>query len=172
MNELNEVVKSNRVQMGHASAKQLIWTQLGQYKYRILQDGAQTQSRLGIIEWSAPPRAEGPGFCFHEKHEECFYVTKGQLRIQIPGRPHVDAGPFDLVTIPLFLPYRFSNPFDEEVVFVNTLTPSFFVEYFRNLQKVINGDTDEGMEDLMRRFATVPMTPQMVEDYVALSKLE
>lgn len=35
----------------------------------------------------------------------------------------------------------------------------------------MNGDTDEGMEDLMRRFATVPMTPQMIEDYMALSKL-
>lgn len=57
-------------------------------------------------------------------------------------------------------------------MFVNTLTPSFFVGYFQDLQKVINGDSDEGMEDLMRRFATVPMTPEMVEDYVALSKLE
>lgn len=75
------------------------------------------------------------------------------------------------MTIPLFLPYRFSNPFDEEVIFVNTLTPSFFVDYFRNLQQVMNGDTDEHMEDLMRRFATVPMTPQMVKDYVALRKL-
>lgn len=55
---------------------------------------------------------------------------------------------------------------------MNTLTPSFFVEYFRNLQEVMNGDADEGMEDLMRRFATVPMTPQMIEDYLARSKLE
>lgn len=30
MNEHNEVVTSNRVEMGHASAKQLLWTQLGQ----------------------------------------------------------------------------------------------------------------------------------------------
>lgn len=96
----------------------------------------------------------------------------GNLRIHIPGQPSIDVGQFDLVTIPLQLPYRFSNPFNEEVVFVNTLTPSFFVEYFRSLQRITNGDADETMEDLMRRFATVPMTPQMIEDYVALSKLE
>lgn len=75
------------------------------------------------------------------------------------------------MTIPLRLPYRFSNPFDEEAIFVNTLTPSFFVEYFRNLEQIMNGNADEDMEDLMRRFATVPMTPQMVEDYEAGAKL-
>lgn len=44
------------------------------------------------------------------------------------------------------------------------------MEYFRTLEQIINGDTDGNMEDLMWRFATVPMTPQMVEEYVALSK--
>lgn len=101
-----------------------------------------------------------------------FFKQRGSLRIHVPGRPSIDAGPFDLVTIPLRLPYRFSNPFDEEVIFVNTLTPSFFVEYFRALQRIIDGDANENMEDLMRRFATVPMTPQMIENYVALSKRE
>lgn len=96
---------------------------------------------------------------------------KGQLRIHLLGQPHIDVGPFDLVTIPLRLPYRFSNPSNEEVVFINTFTPSFFVEYFRSLQKTMDGDANEDMDSLMRRFATVPMTPQMIEDYDALSKL-
>jgi len=76
------------------------------------------------------------------------------------------------VTIPLHLPYRFTNPFDEEVIFINTFTPSFFVDYFRTLQKIMDGDTDENMDALMRRFATIPMTPEMVEDYDVLSKFE
>lgn len=76
------------------------------------------------------------------------------------------------MTIPLRLPYRFSNPFDEEVIFINTFTPSFFVEYFRALQKAMDGDANEDMDSLMRRFATVPMTPQMIEDYNARSNLE
>jgi hypothetical protein len=160
-------------------------------KYRILSDGTHTQSRLGIIEWSVPPHSEGPGFCFHERHEECFYLTvcsyqvfsrflyeyiltlkqKGKLRIHLLGQPDIDVGPFDLVTIPLRLPYRFSNPFGEEVLFINTFTPSFFVEYFRILQKIMAGDSHEDMDALLRRFATVPMSPKMVEDYEAQSKL-
>lgn len=97
---------------------------------------------------------------------------RGQLRIHLLGQPHIDVGPFDLVTIPLRLPYRFSNPFDEEVIFINTFTPSFFVEYFRTLQKTMDRDAKEDMDGLMKRFATVPMTPQMVENYSTLSKLE
>jgi hypothetical protein len=76
------------------------------------------------------------------------------------------------VTIPLNLPYRFTNPFDEEVIFINTFTPSFFVDYFRTLQKIMDGDTDENMDALMRRFATIPMTPEMAENYDVLPKFE
>lgn len=96
---------------------------------------------------------------------------QGKLRIHVPGRPDVDAGPFDLVTIPLRLPYRFSNPFDDEAVFINTLTPSFFVEYFKVLEQSIHGDADGDMTGLMRRFATVPMTPDMIKEYEILSSI-
>lgn len=46
------------------------------------------------------------------------------------------------------------------------------MEYFQTLQQIMNGDADKDIEDLMRRFATVPMTSKMIEDYVALSKLK
>lgn len=76
------------------------------------------------------------------------------------------------MTIQLRLPYRFSNPFDEDVVFINTLASSFFVEYFRALQKIVDGAADEDTDDLMRRFATIPVTPQMMESYETTSNDE
>jgi hypothetical protein len=44
-------------------------------KYRILEDGSQTQYRLCVIESLLPPRSDGPVFHFHEMHDEGFYVT-------------------------------------------------------------------------------------------------
>jgi hypothetical protein len=44
-------------------------------KYRILEDGSQTQHRLCVIESALPPHSDGPVFHFHEMHDEGFYVT-------------------------------------------------------------------------------------------------
>jgi hypothetical protein len=65
-----------------------------------------------------------------------------------------------MVTIPIRLPHRFSNPFDEEAIFVNTITPGFFVRYFAYLEDLI-GEGNELTEELNRaaltRFATIPL---------------
>lgn len=42
MSEHSEVLKSNHIQMGHASAKHLAWTQLGQCK------SAETRGTLEV----------------------------------------------------------------------------------------------------------------------------
>lgn len=65
-----------------------------------------------------------------------------------------------MVTVPIRLPHRFSNPFDEEAVFINTITPGFFVRYFSYLEELI-GDgaqlTPEVNRAALMRFATVPL---------------
>jgi hypothetical protein len=72
------------------------------------------------------------------------------------------------VTIPIRLPHKFSNPFDEEAVFINTITPGFFVRYFEYLQEMI-GDgatlTPEVNMAALKRFATVPLTDEMVKQF-------
>jgi len=158
-------------------------------KYRILEDGTQTQYRLAVIESLIPPHSDGPVFHFHEMHDEGFYVTaclirryertneqahladdlqKGKVRFSSPGRGYVDAGPGELVTVPVRLPHKFSNPFDEEAVFINTITPGFFVRYFAVLEELI-GDgktlTKEVNMEALKRFATVPLTEQMVKQF-------
>ncbi|WPH01315.1 Hypothetical protein R9X50_00415400 [Acrodontium crateriforme] len=158
---------SKTLSIGHASPSKIPWRFLGQYKYRILEDGSQTQYRLCIIESAIPPLSDGPVFHFHEMHDEGFYVTKGKVRFHTPGQ-HIDAGPGDLVTVPIRLPHKFSNPFDEEAVFINTITPGFFVRYFEYLEEMI-GDgktlTREVNMEALKRFATVPLTDAMVKQF-------
>lgn len=95
-------------------------------------------------------------------------VQKGRVRFHSPGRQHLDAGAGDLVTVPIRLPHKFSNPFDEPAVFINTITPGFFVRYFEVLEELIgDGEVltrDVNMEAL-RRFATVPLTDAMVKQF-------
>ncbi|KAF2827793.1 RmlC-like cupin [Ophiobolus disseminans] len=162
---------SQTLHIGHASSSKIPWRYLGQYKYRILEDGTQTQYRLAVIESELPPHSDGPVFHFHEMHDEGFYVTKGRVRFHSPGRPHLDASAGDLITVPIRLPHKFSNPFNESAVFINTITPGFFVRYFEVLEELI-GDgktlTREVNMEALRRFATVPLTEGMVKQFEGL----
>ena len=212
---------SQTLHIGHASPSKIPWRSLGQCelfvephrqyrltdfyyllrldKYRVLEDGSQTQYRLCVIESLIPPHSDGPVFHFHEMHDEGFYVTvrapflpvnllsnpphshvaltqpawrqKGKVRFHSPGRGHLDAGPGDLVTVPIRLPHKFSNPFDEEAVFINTITPGFFVRYFEYLEEMIGQGTTLTPEVNMaalKRFATVPLTDDMIKQFEAV----
>jgi|TARA_R110002003_G_scaffold234_3_gene16903 hypothetical protein len=90
------------------------------------------------------------------------------VRFHSPGRGTLDAGVGELVTVPIRLPHKFSNPFDEEAVFINTITPGFFVRYFEYLEEMI-GDgatlTKEVNMEALKRFATVPLTDDMVRQF-------
>lgn len=92
---------------------------------------------------------------------------KGRVRFHSPGQ-HIDADPGDLITVPIRLPHKFSNPFDEEAVFINTITPGFFVRYFEYLEEMI-GDgktlTREVNMEALKRFATVPLTDEMLKQF-------
>lgn len=122
--------------------------------------------RLAAIESLLPPRTVGPVFHFHEMHDEGFLIKTGTVRFHSPGRPHIDAKAGDLVTIPIRLPHRFSNPFDEETVFMNLITPGFFVRYFEHLEELIGAGkelTPEVNRAALMRFATVPLSHDQVE---------
>ncbi|RAH61642.1 RmlC-like cupin [Aspergillus piperis CBS 112811] len=150
----------------HYQPERTPWRRLGQYLYRVMEDGTHTQYRLAAIESLLPPHSEGPVFHFHEMHDEGFYVTKGTVRFHSPGRADVDAKAGDLIIIPIRLPHRFSNPFDEEAVFMNTATPGFFVRYFEYLEYLIGEGTvltPEINKAALRRFATVPVSKEEVE---------
>ncbi|KAL1978163.1 hypothetical protein VTN31DRAFT_1022 [Thermomyces dupontii] len=132
------------LRMNHFKPDDVPWRRLGQYLYRVIEDGSNTQYRLAVIESLLPPRSTGPVFHFHEMHDEGFFVKKGTVRFHSPGRPDIDAKAGEMVTVPIRLPHRFSNPFDEEAVFINTITPGFFL-------------TPEVNRAALMRFATVPL---------------
>lgn len=93
-------------------------------------------------------------------------MQKGTIRFHSPGRADVDAKAGDLIIVPIRLPHRFSNPFDEEAVFMNTATPGFFVRYFEYLEYLIGEGTvltPEINKAALRRFATVPVSKEEVE---------
>lgn len=119
---------------------------LGTITIRIMEDGSNTSQRLGIAELIIPAQTPGPPGHWHEMHDETFLVTKGTVRFHAPHGKVIDAKVGDLVTVPVRSPHTFSNPFDEEARFVNTYTPSFYINYFKLLAKM----SEEGK----------PMSPQ------------
>ena len=70
-----------------------------------------------------------------------------------------------MITVPIRIPHKFSNPFDEEAVFINTITPGFFIRYFEYLEQLI-GDgkelTPEANIAALKRFATIPLDEEEV----------
>ena len=65
-----------------------------------------------------------------------------------------------MVTVPVRLPHKFSNPFDEEARLVEINTPGFYVRYFEYLEEMIGQGlelTEEVNRAAMARFATIPL---------------
>ncbi|CAM1511663.1 Fc.00g091760.m01.CDS01 [Cosmosporella sp. VM-42] len=161
------------LRINHFKPSEVPWRRLGQYLWRPIEDGSNTQYRLAVIESLLPPRTNGPVFHFHEMHDEGFYVTKGTVRFHSPGLPDIDVKPGEMLTIPIRLPHKFSNPFDEEAVFVNTATPGFFIRYFEYLEELVGSGTEltpEINKAALRRFATIPLTDDDVKRFEELVK--
>ena len=130
---------------------------------RVMEDGSNTDNRLGMIELTLAPRASGPVPHWHEMHDETFLVTKGTVRfhgagvkdfegksVVAQGRDdgdgdgdgkdggvYVDAKEGDYIVIGTRAPHTFSNPTGEEAAFVNTLTPAFYVNYFKMMAEMM-----------------------------------
>lgn len=143
---------------------------------RIMEDGSNTDNRLGMIELTLAPHASGPPAHWHEMHDETFLVTKGTVRfygagvkdvegktvVVVGGRAgedvevekdgsgekrkdgekeeeevYLDAKEGDYIVIGMRAPHTFSNPTGEEAKFVNTLTPAFYVNYFKMMAEMM-----------------------------------
>lgn len=107
----------------------------GPISYRILEDGSHTGHRLGLLEAALPPGPASPPQHVHHEHDEVFIVTSGKVRFT-SGDEHVDAEAGTVVVVPIGVPHTFSNPFERAALFIATLTPDLFVQYFRDLTKL------------------------------------
>jgi mannose-6-phosphate isomerase-like protein (cupin superfamily) len=104
----------------------------GKIKIRILEDGSNTQHRLGLAEASVPPGPGTPPQHVHQKHDEVFIVTSGTLRFTTPDGTQ-DLGTGAVAIVPAGVPHTFANPFDVPVTFLNTFTPDLYINFFRDL---------------------------------------
>src|SRR5215831_579624 len=132
----------------------------GPVRMRILEDGSTTGHRLGIGEITVAPRTDGPPQHRHGRHDEGFYVVSGTARFTVGDRAY-DAGPGTLVMVPPGAPHTFANPGAEPVVLLNTFTPDLYVQYFRDLRRMIEQGgalTPEATLQVMSRYATEPAT--------------
>jgi mannose-6-phosphate isomerase-like protein (cupin superfamily) len=130
--------------------------QLGPITMRIMEDGSTTGHRLGIGEITLAPHSSGPPQHRHARHDEGFYVVSGTARFTV-GTTTYDAPAGTLAMIPPGAPHSFANPTGEPVVILNTFTPDLYVEYFRDLRKMIEQGgtlTAETTAQVMSRYAT------------------
>lgn len=129
----------------------------GPIQCRIIEDGSHTQHRLGLIEAVVPPGPGGPPQHIHREHDEVFIVTQGKLRFS-SGTDTVDVDAGACVTVPSGTAHTFSNPFGEPATFICTLTPDLYVEYFRDLNRLLtdsNGRLDPAdVGRIMANYAT------------------
>lgn len=131
--------------------------ELGPATVRVLEDGGATAHRLGIVEIVVAPHSEGPPQHRHGEHDEGFYVVAGTARFTVGQTVHT-APPGTLVMVPPGVPHTFANPGDEPLVMVNTFTPHFYVQYFRDLRDAIaesGRPMPEIAGEVMTNYATI-----------------
>jgi quercetin dioxygenase-like cupin family protein len=133
---------------------------LGTTRMRVLEDGSHTGHRLAITESVLAPHTQGPPQHRHAQHDEGFYILSGTVRFTVGDENH-DATTGTLVMVPPGTPHTFANPTDQPAVMLSTFTPDLYVQYFRDLQKVLADGrplTPQANIDAMSRYATQPAT--------------
>src|SRR5260370_29309040 len=123
---------------------------------RRLEDGSNTEHRIGVVETRIPPRVTGPPQHIHRQHDETFFVVAGAPSFTCGGEIII-AKPGTLVTAGPGTPHTFANPGDEPVVMLCTVTPDLYIEYFRDLAKLRPGPSGldpKEVAQVMARYAT------------------
>jgi mannose-6-phosphate isomerase-like protein (cupin superfamily) len=143
---------------------------VGPIKISVLCDSVATSQRLSSVLITIPPHTPGPPPHWHEMHDETFLVTKGRMNFLVPQTSTSEAATIeekagDYVVVPIKVPHTFENPGDEEAEVFNTFSPSFYIDYFRILDRLTREKEAKGekgrLEDkvllrAMARFATLP----------------
>jgi mannose-6-phosphate isomerase-like protein (cupin superfamily) len=129
---------------------------------RIIEDGSHTRHRLGLVEATLEPGPGHPLQHIHREHEEVFIVTKGKVRFT-SGSESFDAEAGTVVVVPIGVPHTFANPFDEAAMFIGTMTPDLYIQYFRDVGALPtneHGQPDpQDIARTMSRYATDVVPP-------------
>ena len=128
---------------------------IGPIEIQILEDGSLTDNRFGALASVLPAGTTGSPRHVHFMHDETFLITKGSLRFII-GDDQRDAGVGDYIVVPIGAPHTFLNVSDAPTEFYSTMTPAFYIHYFRELAELsAKGDMrEESIAGIMQRYAT------------------
>ncbi len=132
--------------------------QLGSVTVRVLEDGSLTDNRIGTIVSTLSPYAKPLAQHLHRMHDETFFVIQGTIRFAVNEEEH-DVQVGEYVVVPIGAPHTFSNPFDEPAVFLSTFTPAYYVNYFRELGKIISSGREPSADEIItirNHYATDP----------------
>src|SRR3954467_7603776 len=93
-------------------------------------DGAETEDRYSVSEWSVQPGRSGPGAHHHDDNDEVFLVTEGTMWFLV-GDDWVKAPAGTFLRIPAGMTHDFQNRGDERATAFNVFIPGGFEERLR-----------------------------------------
>lgn len=103
---------------------------VGALTIRILEDGTNTDHRLGIVEFTLPPATPVPPQHVHREHDETFFVVAGTTPFTC-GSETIQATP-GIVGNGHPTAHTFANDANVESVLLCTVTPDRYIGYFRS----------------------------------------
>ncbi len=121
---------------------------------RFMIPGADTGSRLSLVEHPIPPRALAAPLHRHNREDEYSYVLEGRMGALL-GDDAVEAGPGDLVYKPRGQWHTFWNAGEEPCRILEIISPAGFERFFAELAPITaDGAPDpEAMGELCARYA-------------------
>ena len=131
---------------------------LGSTTVRVLEDGSLTDNRIGAVLSTVAPHTNPIPQHLHHMHDETFLVTQGTIRFAVNEEQH-DVKVGEYIVVPTGAAHTFSNPFDEPAAFFITFTPAYYVNYFRELGKVISAGKEPSADEMITvrgHYATEP----------------
>ncbi|RKF55400.1 putative cupin domain-containing protein [Golovinomyces cichoracearum] len=167
-----------------SDGKNLEVIKVGPATIHILEDGRNTDNQFGAVSVTLGPKTPGPTAIWHRMNHTTFHITKGRLRFfTSPTAPAttngcsrssndqnsdiitthvVKAG--DFIVVPNCAIHQFDNPFDEEVVFLNTFSPAHYINAIRKIARETQKAVEKGrfplrpeeQLEIMRGWATFP----------------
>jgi mannose-6-phosphate isomerase-like protein (cupin superfamily) len=93
-------------------------------------DGAETEDRYSVSEWSVKPGRPGPGPHHHDDNDEVFLVTAGTMSFLV-GDDWVEAPAGTFLRIPAGMTHDFENRGDDPATAFNVFIPGGFEERLR-----------------------------------------
>jgi quercetin dioxygenase-like cupin family protein len=127
--------------------------------------GADTGGAFGVVLHDLPPKQLGSPIHTHANEDEYSYVLSGRLTALI-GDEIVEAGPGEAVVKPRGIPHAFWNAGDEELRFVEIISPSGFEDYFFELAEPLNSGDGEAIGAILARYELdlrMETVPELVE---------